>query len=308
MTTPDGSHGRSRFGGTALLPLLLIVAGVLLLLTNLGWISSTLLWRAASAWPIILVAVGIDVLTRGRFRIVVALVTLAALVLVAVFPRLTPGGGVEARSEVIMVERGDVTMLDLTLEHGLGRLDLGVLPAGDGGLLVGTVRTGRGETLERTFDVDGREARLDLESRHAGPTFVPDGEERAWDLDVSRDVELDLDLDTGVGRSHVDLRDARVRRIDLDSGVGDVLLTLPREGGFEVDVDAGVGEVAVRIPTGTPVRLTVQTGLGRVDVLGAWTREGDVYTSAGFETAAEGARGTVEIQGGVGTIRVELVE
>ncbi len=308
MTTNGHPNGAPNRGGAVLLPLALIAAGILLLLANLGWISASFLWRAASAWPVILIAVGLDVLLRGRFRLVLVAVALAILAIFAAIPGVAPGGTVEAGSEAIQYERGGVDRLDLALEHGIGRLELGVLPAGDARLLAGTVRTGRGETLDRAFTVDGRDARLSLESDLEGPTFVPDGEERVWNLEVSPDVALDLDLDTGVGRAHVDLRDARLSRIDLDSGVGEVLLTLPGSGGYTADVDAGVGEVVVRIPRGTPVRLTVQTGLGRVDVLGAWTRDEDVYTSDGFAAADEDARAEVEVQGGVGTIRVEIVD
>jgi predicted membrane protein len=63
-----------------------------------------------------------------------------------------------------------------------------------------------------------------------------------------------------------------------------------------------VGSSTINVPRGANVRVTVTSGLGRVNVTGGLRRDGNVYTSDGYDTASE--RITLRINGGVGSIDV----
>jgi len=75
---------RQHRSSTILWPVVLITAGVLLLLTNLGYLSAStwnLIWRF---WPVILIALGVDVLIGRRS-------TLGTIISAAVFIILAGG-------------------------------------------------------------------------------------------------------------------------------------------------------------------------------------------------------------------------
>lgn len=289
------------------LPILLILIGGLLLLGNLGWFDWRALFGVLELWPLLLVALGIDILLRGRHRI---WVLLGAIVLGALLWSGGPGwmgpGQAPAETHAIGYELSGVERARIELEHRVGELRVATLPEGSGELISGEVITGRGERLVRSFDVSGGAATARLRAEGTGRTFAARGAERGWDLRLSRDVPLDLRIETGVGRSDLDLRDARISALDLDAGVGEVRVTLPQRGGYEAAIDAGIGEILVRLPTAVEARVTVDTGIGRTRVSGGFQQEGRVHTTPGFAEAEDPVE--LRVSGGVGEVTIERVD
>ena len=304
----DRPHRERR--SPLLLPILLIGAGVVLLLGRFGLFDWGLALGVLNLWPLLLIALGADILTRGKYRLPIVL---GAVVLGAVLfraPAWTPGfmGGGPAEVHEIAYERGGARAARIELRHGVGHLTLGALPADSDLLAGGEVATGPRESLVREFGVDDGVAVLTLRTRQSGPAFGFDGDGRSWNLALTRDVPVDLDLDAGVGRSILSLRDLTLRSLDLNTGVGEIRVTLPETGGYEGEIDAGVGEVVVRIPSAVEARVEVDSGLGGVDVNGEWTRNGDVRTTPGYANAANDARITLRVDGGVGSIRIDRID
>lgn len=315
--TPNDHEPRSnqekavRFGGNrAVLPIVLIAAGVLLLLVRVGLFDWNVAFGVLQLWPLLLIAVGADILTQGRFR---AIIVIAAVVVGAVMwrvPAWSPVSGVAVDVQTIEYPVDDARRAEIDIDHGIGVLSIDDLARGDDALLIGTIATGRGETLDADYRIDDGVAELDLRSEQRGTGFTigSRGQDRRWDLQVARDLPTELTIDTGVGESRLDLRDVTLTGFDLNAGVGEVYLVLPETGGFEATVDAGVGEVTVRIPREVEVFMQVETGLGGVNVSGSWIRDGDDYRSEGYDGASANERVMLDISGGVGQIRVERID
>lgn len=313
--TPNGNGAKraepSRNGGNrAVLPILLIAAGILLLLGRVGLFDWNLAFGILQLWPLLLIAVGADILTQGRYR---AIVVIAAVIVGAVMwraPAWSPLSGTPADVQTIEYPLDNARSAEIDIDHGVGVLSIDDLARGDDALLIGTIATGRGETLDADYRIDNGVAELDLRSEQRGTGFSVGrrGQDRRWDLQVARDLPIELKIDTGVGESTLDLRDVTLTGLDLNAGVGEVFLVLPETGGFEAKVDAGVGEITVRIPRELEVLMEVETGLGRVNVIGSWIREGDEYRSDGYDGASSDERILLDISGGVGQIRVERID
>lgn len=285
------------------LPYVLILAGALLLLANvtdLGWAF----WSGLlELWPLLLVALGADVLTRGRYRLwVVAGTVLVGAALWAVTPLGL--GATPAETHSVQYQLGEAETAAVTLAPAVARMRLGALPQESDDLLAGEVATGRNESLERTFQ-PGPGASLRLASQRAGGTFWfgGGGGSRSWDLALTSRVPVDLTLDTGVGETVADLRGVTLTALDLDAGVGSVRLTLPEAGGFDATVDAGVGEVMVRVPEDLTVRVGVDAGIGSAQVLGDFERDGEEWVTPGFAASDEAV--DLRVNGGVGEVTVE---
>ncbi len=292
------------------LPYILIGAGVLVLLANVGWFSLGGLVSALASvlqlWPVALIAIGVDMLTHGKHRalvLAVALVVAAALFLTNGVSELFGGGG--AQVEQIAVPLEGAASARVTLSSGVGDVFITAAP-GSGDAVAGTIQAASRERLRQSSQLRGGVLEVEIAARtvNFGP-FGFGGRGGEWDLRLSDRVPLELEFDGGVGESRLDLRGLELLELDIDAGVGNVELTLPAGGAYEVDVDAGVGELVVRVPVGASVRFSVSTGLGGVSTTGGFERSDNVYLSPGYD--ARGPTAEVAIDGGVGAIRLDVV-
>ena len=302
--TPDPT---SRPGaGRAAWPYLLIGAGVLLLLSNLGWFSFGTLWSMVNLWPVALIAAGVDVLTSGRYRTVVIVV--AAVVALAWWSADLRGVGFGAGAERVAVAHplDGASQAEVSLRLGVGEVTIDT-GAARGDLLSGTILAGRGETIVQRPSRSGDTARVEIASQQSGPASITGADPRRWALSLTREVPIDLEVRSGVGRTTLDLRDATLTEFEFGGGVGETLVTLPASGGYRGEFDLGVGATTVRVPQSVEARITVRTGLGRASVEGSFDRAGDVYTTPGYAAAAPGARVDLRVQGGVGAVTVQRV-
>ena len=148
-------------------------------------------------------------------------------------------------------------------------------------------------------------ARLRLLRSEMRRTFTSIGRDHRWDLTLSDRVPLELTVDSGVGRNHLDLSGLDLSALRVDSGVGETIVTLPARGGYRASFDSGVGATRILIPDGVAVSIVVDTGIGAVNVDGAFERSGDRYRTPGFEQARDQVELTVD--GGVGAITIEQI-
>lgn len=298
---PPGPSAPEATRARPVWPYLLIGAGVLLLASNLGWLGVGLLGRLLSLWPVLLIAVGADLLTGGRYRR--PLIAVAAIV--AVVWAFTGVGGTGERVDVAHALDG-ARAGEVVLRLGVGDVTVDAA-APTGGLASGTIDTGRGETISQRLTRSGDVARLEIASQASGITSVGPNDVRRWSLSLSRAVPLDLRVHAGVGRNTLDLRAATLSGLNYAAGVGETTVNLPERGGYAASFELGVGATTVRVPEAVEARVTVRSGLGRVSVTGTFSREGDVYTTPGYAAAAPGDRIDLTVQGGVGAVTVQRV-
>jgi hypothetical protein len=287
-------------------PYVLIGVGLLLLLTNVGWLSGGAILSLLNLWPIVLLAVGIDLLTNGRYRLPV--VVGAIVVVLVLWLGGLGGGGLRAFGTVepVQIEHlldgARAAEVELRLGVGEVRVDADAPPRT---LIAGTILTGRGERVEEAVGRRGDVARLEITTRQQPGMSISGMDRRRWDLSLTREVPVDLRVEAGVGDARFDLREADLARLSLQGGVGEITVILPERGGYVGELDLGVGETDVVIPRSVEARVTVNMGLGGVDVEGPWQQNGRVYTTDGYASAASGDRIELTIGGGIGGVEVE---
>lgn len=301
-------------------PLVLIGAGVMLLLSNLGylaWESWNIVWRL---WPLLLIALGIDVLI-GRRSIIGAIVSgllmlilIGGAVVLVLFAQNIPGLAELAQSPAVHIrhieyplESVESAAVDIDWTSAPGRL--GALHDSSN-LIEGDIAY-RGELI---FDVDVRSDQADvkLDSYSSGPwvwTFsFGDREDYRWDVDLSPNVSLDLTLDAGSGSCDFDLSDLQVSDLFLDVGSGSVDLALPDDSAFEARIDGGSGSLVITLPEGVGARVALESGSGsfhpdeRFRLVAGERNDDGVWETDDFDTAEH----TIElrIDQGSGSVRI----
>jgi hypothetical protein len=297
-------------------PVILIGAGVVLLLNNLGILPWGIWQTLFGLWPVLLIAAGLDLLL-GRHSAWGAL--LAALLVLVVLAGAVWTGLTQAeqattfRTETIRQALDDAKRAEVEIDFGVGSLIIGALPEATGSLVEGTVALAPGETVTPSFRRSGDTARYELKSHGAwrGPLVQPGTAwpaDKVWNLALTRDAPLRLNVHPGVGRSVLDLSGLTVTELTVDGNVGQVNLTLPRRGRSQITLDGGVGELVIGVPEGTAARIQVDEGLGGVVTDGRFSNTGRIYTTATYAAAAE--RVEVRVKGGIGrlTLREGVLE
>lgn len=301
MAVQQGLNRRGGSGHLPLWPVLLIAAGLMLFAANLGWLDWDAIWGTLYLWPLAIIAVGVDVLLRGNYRLfTVAGAVVAGVLLYGVSAERLGLSGPAPATEVISETLAGVSDARVAVSTSVAQLRMRS-DAAAGQLLEGTVVPLRGETIQRSFDVVGGVATFTLASE-GGNTRLPGSNRGRWDLTLSGRVPIDLDVDTGVGQADLDLSETQLSRLAISTGVGALTVTLPPVGGYDAAIDTGVGAATIRIPEGVAVRLVVSRGLGAISVPGEFSRSEDVYTSVGYAGSAN--RVDIRIDNGVGAVDV----
>lgn len=284
--------------------LVLIAAGVMLLLTNLG-LTDTGVWLGMlTLWPVVVIAVGVGLIIPREAhaaRAGVAGLTLVALIAGAwvIEARELPARGRRAEVEVPL---GEAARADVDLEIGAARMHVRG-GADEDHTVTGTVGLTRGQRLvaEGGVSEGTSQVRVAAEGRWFRMGVNPD-RVAPWDVRLTDQVPLQVRITSGVGEIELDLRGLDVEEARIDLGVGRTVTHMPDEGTPRVRIDGGAGETVLRLPLGIPARVAVDTGLGATSVEGTFLREGDVYTTIGWEDADE--RLDVTIATGVGSVKV----
>ena len=298
-------------------PVLLIGAGLILLLNNMGYLSWDIwgvLWRL---WPVLLIAAGLEILIGRRSFLGSAAVALLLLAVLSgiIFWGLTeqpsspldpPVGAVPAEVSTVEISQSlqGADAADVDIRFGAGQLRLEALPESSQ-LVEGQIELRDGEQASPTFEMRDGTAYFALRSED--PAVIPalgQWESNAtWELGLNRDVPTALAVSTGAGEAKLDLSQLNLERLKVETGVGSTQLYLPRRGRLSATVDTGVGELDIIIPTGMAARIRVDRGLGSIEVRDKdYRQEEDVYVSPDFEGAAD--RVDLEIDAGIGKVIV----
>ena len=253
--------------------IVLLLVGLLLLLDNLGFLGDVEVWTLI--WPLFLISLGVWILLGALLRR-------------------------NVKSEHVALPLENAQSARFRLQHGAGRIIV------SGSAAMGTLMEG---DFGGGLDVSKRQSgdMLDVKMKMSGSFFPFDwspGQSLDWVFNLSRDIPLILELETGASENRLDLTDLRVSELSLKSGASSTNLTLPANAGrTRVNIEAGAASVKISVPGGVAARIRSKSGLSSINVnQQRFGKSGDLYQSPDYDSAANQA--DIEVQMGVGSVEV----
>jgi hypothetical protein len=304
----DRRRGRPYSRGV-LGPLLLILVGTLFLLSNFGIVNWSIwlnLWRL---WPLILVAIGLELLVGRRNPVlsVIILLLLVAATVAFLATGISFSGPGDLRQAVLDVPMIQAKSANITIELGSGELNVDSLDAETNRLASGTLEYYDNEAPPtHTLDPNSDPAYLTLSEgqSHGGFPFFGHGRAITWDVHLSPKVPIDLTVKSGAGKTDLDLERLQVRSTNVQVGAGTATVIFPDKvaGTLQASVATGTGNLEIEIPEDLEARIQANAGLGNTNVDNRFQKSGNIYQSAGYDTAQNKLDLTVQV--GAGNVNV----
>jgi hypothetical protein len=291
-------------------PILLIGVGTFLLLERLGLLPAGMWAALAQLWPVLLILLGLDMLIGRRsaggalvMLLIGGLVITAALTWVAVRAN-TPSSSAPQRltqsfwgAEQASIEI-DFDVGALTLSAASASADLDYVMEADLINLPGT-------SVVPSYVVTDSIGYLRLTQRRDTlflPFLTARQPDSQWDIRLSPNLPIALDVRTGVGQSTLDLSGLTLTGLTLSTGVGNTEVTFPGQGALTAKVEAGIGEVILDIPANLPTRITVESGLTSVHLPARFRQSENVYVTPDFATSGDYL--DLEVEAGIGAVTI----
>jgi len=286
-------------------PLILISIGLFILLSNLGLIDLNIWEIILRFWPILLIAAGLDILVgqRSAWGAALALVVVLAVLAGGIFLYDTQPQRTNADNDV-EIPLGKAENAIVSLEPAFGYIQMDALPEGSTMLLAGELQPFGGEEISETVAFSGTLTTIHLKTDGIdGVPFISGWSgQPLWDLALHPGVTTDMNVDLGVGKVELDLRNTQVGSVDVEYGLGQAILLMSAADDLDVHIEGGIGEIRVVIPDDVGVRFHAEVGLGNVQVPSSFLRDGDFYLSPGYAAAVKQIEMVLNL--GIGSIQV----
>ena len=209
-------------------PPILIVGGVFLLLKNFLLIE----FDVAPYWPVLLVALGLQLLIRGD---------------------IAPGW----QSHTFGITRGSVQSGSIEIESG--EVDVQLRNLHKSGRLIAGQYTARSRP---GLVVRNNRATLRMQRGQTWWLSLAD-----WDVGLAQDLPWEILVSSYLGRLEVDLRGLQIDRAYVSSGLGSVHVACPDQANGPVYARSTFGDVRLTVPEGSRAVIQIsQSPFGRVRV------------------------------------------
>jgi hypothetical protein len=295
------NSGRLFTGG------LLLLAGVLLLLNNIGVIGWGLWINLLSLWPLLLVALGLRLIfRRGPLAILSPLV----LVLMVVWAIAMPAQYVPGSETSTFRQTLDPTVREATLVIGTGAVDLRVRASDmtSGDLFSASERWFGRPTVWR-YELINYRAVVRATRRFdtiVGIPFTTKGMTNRSEIALHPSVPWRIEVNSGASNVDLDLAGIEVRELEIGSGASNIDIVLgDRAERVVVEIEAGFASVDLTVPRGVGVRVDKESALSgdNLSAMG-FSKQNDMWFSRGYESATKFIE--VNFEGGFSSFNIHF--
>ena len=304
---PESTEQPKRGGSGIIFAVLLIAGGGLLLLNNLG-ITSINLLGLLQFWPVLLVLVGLDMIVGRRSPAASIGMGLLALMIVGgliFYTQVTNVTSIGTVSGNFAEPVAGLDRLDVTLDLGITDAEISALDGSQA--FDGRYTMPGGLEIIDSYRVAGDTGYLDIKQQ--GETAGTFGfntntsfDDWRFDLGLTDEIPVALDIHAGVGRTVLDLSGMDITTLSFDGGVGDAEIILPGRGEFDFSLNMGIGSVLVIIPDDMDARVTFDGGITDFDISQRFSENGSAWETEGYGRGPNNI--LINIDAGIGSVSI----
>ena len=295
-------------------PVVLIGIGSVALLFNLGWLNWDEVGRLYRLWPLLLIALGIGIMFRGRLparvanlfgAVLLVLVVIAVGGAVASIPSAFTNSTFPVVTTHAAAPAGEVSAPHLNLSAGAAQITVrGGSTGGD--LYRATFQSPTDEKPDVTLDTATGAVNVNLPGR-SGFQWGTENDHRSVDLVLDDQLPWAIGLNSGASQTSLDLSALKVSSVTVKSGASSVKMTLPKPTGtVPISVSGGATHLTIERPAGTPIRVTSSGGATSLDVDGqhfaGLFNSGQNFVSPAYSSATD--RYDITIESGASSIQI----
>ncbi len=284
---------------------LMLSIGCVFLLANLGYLAIDAWQVIIRLWPVLLIAIGLDILIgrRAVWLSLIGLVLVLAILAGGIWYYGVQSGELQTSGKEISQTLEGIEQAKIDLEPGVGQVSISKGLANDL-LFSGTIP--EKIQIRHNFTQEGNNGTFTIRSGENTTIFMK-GRENKWDWNIKLSPKplIDLKIGLGVGSCRIDLTGIKMKALDVSLGVGDAQITLPSEGQFQAKVDGAIGQIIIFLPEGMGLRINSHTGLGNFNAPPEFMKIGDYYQTKGFDHATN--RVDLNVSQAIGRIAVQII-
>ncbi|HWQ45708.1 MAG TPA: DUF5668 domain-containing protein [Longilinea sp.] len=283
----DGLYRREGFVGAVLV----IGLGVIFLLSNFNYLNVSPWDVVLRLWPIILVAIGLDLIIGHRspwtpwVGIILGLVLTGGILWLALS---APGVAQNLTPATITVPNDGADMIEGNIDLAAGQIEITSSTETDT-VLTGDIYIPESsdgideETIGRYLDYEIQNGTLSYSLNSPDYSslvpFSSSFSQVQWSLGLTSEIPSEISIDMGAGDIDLDASDFTDAQFDIEMGAGIVHVILPNTGGVTLNIDMAVGNIVLLIPEDAAVRINLDTAVTVVNLPLDYERNEDIVTS-----------------------------
>lgn len=273
-------------------PLVLLGLGTILLLGNLNYLPASALPLLAKIWPILLVAIGLDVAFSGRnsgwyalLRVSLGVLLVGMILWLAI--STSTAGGLQQQDYQQNLEGAESSRVSLSIIAGRLNLQPGTnLDT----LLAVSAELPRDTVIKPVYSrPQNGESTLRYEIRDTG--MLMNASSSLYDFRLNPAIPISLDTELVVGELNLDLTGTVVNALKTGQALGQQEVHLPCERRATANLEVAVGDLSIYIPRDCDVRINLENGVAHTSFPAGYQRVGDQVTN----TAALAGSGPLEL-------------
>jgi hypothetical protein len=188
----------------------------------------------------------------------------------------------------------------IKIQHGAGKLKIS--PTENTSWLINGNCRG-GVVQEVTQNGEFHTVLLRMPSKNIPMDWIP-GESLDWEIHISEQLPVSLDIETGAADVRLDLTELLVNELKYSSGASSSTILMPEKAGMtKAKVSAGAASVQINIPDGVAGKIRTQGGLSTITVNDKkFLKSGKDFISPDWEFAVN--RIDLQVEVGVGSVDI----
>lgn len=267
-------------------PIFWIGIGTLLLLSNLGYVVFGSWMELLRFWPLILIAIGLDLIIGQHtplsavLGLILGVGLVAVLVWFAVFVPERWGASFQTETFQQNVVNANQASIDISLPAG----NLSIADGASGKTLISAdVNHLNSQTIKNEYSEVGEKGRLTLQNVGSMNYLYPPSN-LDWNIQLNPEIETDLAVDMVAGEQNLDFNGLEIHKLESEIVFGTMKIELPDED-MDGKLDVSIGKIVLLVPPAAGLKINLDSGITSISIPDGYSRTENLLISDNFETA-----------------------